>query len=167
MTDSFAVGRSYTLGFDVLSDTGSHPPDQLTRVDASRSQDTAAGCWCDVEWWASSDGEILVLRVSGELDLLTRPIVAATLAEAVSRAPRHLVVDLAAMTFCCARGFALLAETALAASTRDVAVTLSGLTAHHHRVATMILPDLGMIRYRSVADAITAIRTDDTYLQTE
>jgi anti-anti-sigma factor len=150
----------------MLSDTGNHSPDQLTRVAASRSRDAAAGCCCDVESWASSDGEILVVRVSGELDMLTRPIVAATLAEAVSRAPRHLVVDLAAMTFCCARGFALLAETALAAATRDVAFVLSGLTAHHHRVATMPLPDLGVIRFRSVADAVTAIRIDDTYRQT-
>jgi anti-anti-sigma factor len=151
----------------MLSDTGNHSPDQLMRVAASRSRDAAAGCCCDVESWASSDGEILVVRVSGELDMLTRPIVAATLAEAVSRAPRHLVVDLAAMTFCCARGFALLAETALAAATRDVAFVLSGLTAHHHhRVATMLLPDLGVIRFRSVADAVTAIRIDDTYRQT-
>ena len=91
----------------------------------------------------------------------------AMLAEAVSRAPRHLVVDLAALTFCCARGFALLAETALAATTQDVAFVLSGLTAHHHRVATMLLPDLGVIRFRSVADAVTAIRIDDTYRQPE
>ena len=151
----------------MLSDTGNHSPDQLTRVAASRSRHAATGCCCDVESWASSDGEILVVRVSGELDMLTHPIVAATLAEAVSRAPRHLVVDLAAMTFCCARGFALLAETALAATTRDVAFALSGLTAHHHRIATMLQPDLGVIRYRSVADAVTAIRTDDTYRQTE
>ena len=80
-------GRSYTLGFGMLSDTGNHSPDQLTRVAASRSRDAAAGCCWDVESWASSDGEILVVRVSGELDMLTRPIVAATLAEAVSRAP--------------------------------------------------------------------------------
>jgi hypothetical protein len=99
--------------------------------------------------------------------MLTRPIVAATLAEAVSLAPRHLVVDLAAMTFCSARGFALLAETALAATTRDVAFPQSGLTAHHHRVATMLLPDLGVTRYRSVTDAVTAIRTNDTHRQTE
>ena len=151
----------------MLSDTGNHSPDQLTRVDASRLRDAAAGCWCDVESWASSDGEILVVRVSGELDMLTRPIVAAMLAETVSRAPRHLVVDLAAMTFCCARGFALLAETALAAATRDVTFTLCGLTAHHHRVATMLLPDLGVIQFRSVADAVTAIRRDDTHRQTE
>ena len=151
----------------MTSDTGNHSPDQLTRVDASRLRDPAAGCCCDVESWASSDGEILVVRVSGELDMLTRPIVAATLAEAVSRAPRHLVVDLAAMTFCCARGFALLAETALAATTRDVAFALSGMTAHHDRVATMLLPDLGVIRFRSVADAVTAIRIDDTHRQPE
>ena len=151
----------------MLSDTGNHSPDQLTRVDAFRSRDAATGCCCDVESWASSDGEILVVRVSGELDMLTHPIVAATLAEAVSRAPRHLVVDLAALTFCYARGFALLAETALAATTQDVAFTLSGMTAHHDRVATMLLPDLGVIRFRSVADAVTAIRIDDTHRQPE
>jgi hypothetical protein len=66
-----------------------------SRVSTGLDCDAAAGSWCDVESWASSDGEILVVRVSGERDMLTRPIVAATLAEAVSRAPRHLVVDLA------------------------------------------------------------------------
>jgi hypothetical protein len=30
----------------------------------------------------------------------------------------------------------------------------------------MLLPDLGVIRFRSVADAVTAIRIDDTYRQT-
>lgn len=141
----------------VRPDSGGHPPDEFTRIGAAHPRSSVAACWCDMESWDCPGGVIVVMRVSGELDLCTRPLVAATLAEAGSRAPAHLVVDLAATTFCGVRGFALFAEIAGA---RGAGFALSGLSAHHSRVADLVLPRPGPVRHRSVAAAVTALCPD-------
>lgn len=133
-------------------------PEQPALVVTIQPRDPAAGLWCDLESWPAPAGEILVVRVSGELDLLTRPILAATLVEAVSRGSAHLVVDLAGTTFCCVRGFGMLAETGFTASARGASFALSGLSTHRDRILAMLLPDRDRVRYRSVAAAVTAIR---------
>jgi hypothetical protein len=53
-----------------------------------------------------------VLRVTGEVDLCTLPAVQAALGQGLAARPAHLLVDLTAMTFCCARGLDLLTQTA-------------------------------------------------------
>lgn len=140
------------------------PPEQPIGVPAVPQESTGA-CRCDTESWPVTDGkmsrpvtdgEILVVRVSGELDTMTRPVVATALSEALSRGPRHLVVDLAATTFCCLRGYQLLAETGLLAAGWGIGFAVSGLSVHQHRVADLVLP--GPVRYRSVAAAVTTIR---------
>lgn len=131
------------------------PPEQPIGVPAVPQESTGA-CRCDTESWPVTDGEILIVRVSGEFDTVTRPIVATALSEALSRGPRHLVVDLAATTFCCLRGYQLLAETGLLAAGWGIGFAVSGLSVHQHRVAGLVLP--GPVRYRSVAAAVTTIR---------
>ncbi len=138
-------------------------PDQLT--DASprgiRSGEDTAGCSCDIESWESAGDEILVVRVVGELDLATQQQVRAALDDALARTPRHLVVDLAGVTFCSVRGFALFAETGFAAAHRGIAVALSGLSGQHRRVLTTIGRGGPEVRYPSVAAAVMAIRAAD------
>lgn len=146
----------------MLSFAPSPKPGDRTAT-AAPSQGPAAGCRCDLESWACPSGEILVVRVCGELDLLTRPIVAATLAQAVSDAPLHLVVDLAGLVFCCVRGFELFAETAVTAAARGIGFALSGLTAHQERVITLLSSHPGPVLHRSVAAAVSSLRTDDTH----
>lgn len=139
------------------------PRGQPTAVPAAHPRDRAAACWCDLESWTAPGGEILVGRVSGELDLATHRSVAATLVGAARRAPRHLVVDLAAMTFCGVRGYDLLAEIAAIAGGRGIGFALSGLTPHQCRVVNLIMPQPGPVRHRSVAAAVTTIRADHAH----
>jgi len=112
-----------------------HP--QSTAGDAPDS----AGCWCTTESWACPTGEIVVLRVHGEIDLRTRPTVQAALTAALSRRPHHLVVDVADVTFCCVRGFALLADTGTTAAAHGTGYAICGLSPRLERYATMLWSD--------------------------
>lgn len=144
-------------------------PDQLTDADpreigsgeATVSPEDPADCSFDTESWESAGGEILVVRVAGELDLATQPHARAALDDALARSPRHLVVDLAGVTFCSVRGFALFAETGFAAAGRGIDLAFSGLSGHRRRVLTTAgfgAPEVG---YPSVAAAVMAIRVAD------
>lgn len=138
-------------------------PDQLTDANPRgiRPGEDTAGCSCDTESWESAGGEILVVRVVGELDLATQPQARAALDDAVARTPRHLVVDLAGVTFCSVRGFALFAETGFAAADRGIAWAFSGLSGQHRRILATVGRDGPEMRYPSVAAAIMTIRAAD------
>jgi anti-sigma B factor antagonist len=108
-------------------------------------------------------GPILVLRVAGEIDLLTVPVLQHALDAAVDQRPKDLVVDLAGVVFCCVRGFALLATAAATAHTNGIGFALSGVPPHVDRIATLLWPEQHRLRYRSAAAAVTAIRIDHTH----
>lgn len=112
-------------------------------------------------------GPILVLRVAGEIDLLTLPLLQhaldAALNAAVDQQPGDLVVDLAGVGFCGVHGFALLFTAAATAQTNGTGYALSGLLPHLDRIATLLWPEQPCLRYRSTAAAITAIRLDHTH----
>lgn len=119
------------------------------------------GCEPGIE--SGPAGNIVVLRLAGEIDLLTIAAARAALVEAVALRPADLVIDLAAVTFCCVRGFALLAATAHDARSSGICCAVSGMLPHVDRVASMLWPEQLCVRYRSVAAAVTAIRIDQTY----
>ncbi len=77
---------------------------QRARVDA------AALCACAPTSIPSSAGEVLVLQVAGEVDLLTIEVLRGALTSSLARGPCHLLVDLAELTFCSVRGLSLLAQ---------------------------------------------------------
>jgi anti-anti-sigma factor len=120
-------------------------------------------CSCELDTETGPAGAILVLRVAGEIDMATLPVVQSALTAATDQRPGDLVVDLAAVSFCCVRGFALLATAARTAQADGISYALSGLPAHLDRVATLLWPEQPWIRYRSAAAAVTAIRIDHTY----
>lgn len=105
----------------------------------------------------------MVVRVAGEIDLLGLPTLRDALNVAAEGHPADLVVDLAGVVFCCVRGFALLAEAARAAQSRNVGFAVSGLSPRLNRVATLLGFEQRCVRYRSVATAVHAIRVDHTY----
>lgn len=120
---------------------------------------------CTAQSWTDPGGDIVVLGVAGELDRLTCPLLSAALDAAldgaVSRVARHLVVDLAGVTFCCVRGFALLADTAAVGAVAGAGYAISGLPVHLQRHARMLWVDRAPIRrYRSAAAAVSAIRAE-------
>lgn len=131
---------------------------------AAHPSDPAVTCWCGLDTETGPAGPILVLRVAGEIDMLTVPLVRTALRTAQEQAPGDLVVDLAGVTFCCVRGFALLADAAHAALAAGTRLAVSGLNDHLDRITTILWLDEPMVRYRSVAAAVTAIRIDHTYL---
>jgi anti-anti-sigma factor len=108
-------------------------------------------------------GDIVVVRVAGEIDMLSLPVLRQALSAAVDRNPADLVVDLAGVTFCCAHGFAVLAGVARIAQNRNTAFALSGLAPRLNRVATLLKFEERYVRYRSAAAAVHAIRVDHTY----
>lgn len=130
--------------------------------------DTAVSC--SAESWRCPGGDIVVLHVAGEIDLLTDPTLRAALDAvldgAVDRATRHVVVDMAGVTFCGVRGFALLADTGRVAAARGTGYAISGLAPHLQRHAQLLWTGGGAVgraairRYRSAATAVTAIRAD-------
>jgi anti-anti-sigma factor len=111
-------------------------------------------------------GNIVVLRIAGEIDLLTTPAVDDAMAEAMDEQPADLVIDLSAVSFCSVRGIALLASTIGGAHRSGIGCAVSGMSPHLNRIANMLWLEQGCVRYRSVAAAVTAIRIDHTYRPT-
>ena len=127
---------------------------------------TTSMCSCELETEPGPTGPILVLHVAGEIDLVTLPLLRHALAAAVGHRPGDLVVDMAAVDFCCLRGFTLLATAATTAQTNGTGYALSGLSPHLGRFATLLWPEAPFVRYSSTATAVTAIRIDQTYRPT-
>jgi anti-anti-sigma factor len=102
-------------------------------------------------------GEIVVLRVVGEVDLCTLPVLRAALGAGLAAHPAHLLVDLTAMTFCCARGLDLLTQTAHTTAGKATSFAVSGVSPQIARIWTLGWDGDLPSGYRSTAAAMTAI----------
>ena len=122
----------------------------------------ANGCTAGWSWSAeplpTQDGTIVVLRIGGEIDLLNQPELQTALTDTLTGRPRHLVVDVAAVTFCWVQGLALLAETAAIATGNGTGYALSGLPASLRRYVDLLWGDAFPTTYRTTAIAVSAIR---------
>jgi anti-sigma B factor antagonist len=149
-----------------VSASNTHPArderDQSQLVVAERLAGGAV-CSCEFAVEPGPAGDIVVLRVAGEIDMVTLPGFRDALTAAADRHPVDLVVDLGGVGFCCVRGFALLDAAVRTAQSRGTGCSLSGLTRHLDRVANLLWCDQRCVRYRSVAAAVHAIRVDHTY----
>lgn len=121
---------------------------------------------CTIESLQCSAGEIVVLRVAGEVDLGTVPILQAALDEGLHQDPAHLVVDLTQMTFCSAQGLDLLTQTHRIATAKATGYAITGVPPHTNRVWTLCWGDALPIRYHNTAAALTAIRAAEPDVQT-
>jgi anti-anti-sigma regulatory factor len=118
---------------------------------------------CIIESLRCAVCEIIVLRVSGQVDLCYVPIRQAALDAGLDQHPVYLVVDLARMPFCSARGFDLLTQTAHTAAERTTGYAVSGVRSQIARVWTLCWDDDHLpVRYRSTVAAITAIRAAES-----
>jgi anti-anti-sigma factor len=120
-------------------------------------------CSCEFAVEPGPGGDIVVVRVAGEIDMLSLHVLRDALSAAADRNPADLVVDLAGVTFCSVRGYALLADAVRTAQSRNTGFALCGLASHMDRVATLLEFEEGCVRYRSVAAAVHAIRVEHTY----
>ncbi len=114
---------------------------------------------CATESLPCAAGEIIVLRVSGEVDLCTLPTLQTALDHSLDQHPAHLVVDLTQMTFCFARGLDLVTQSRHTAAENATGYTVSGALPHIHRLWTLLWDGDLPVRHRSTAAAVMAIRT--------
>lgn len=125
-----------------------------------------------VDWACTTDslftpaGEIIVLHVGGEVDLVTLPVLEAALNANLDQEPDHLLLDLAGVTYCSARGMALLVTTADYAANQGVGYVVSGVPAWLDRIWQIFFTDGPPARYRSAIVAVTAIQAQQARFST-
>lgn len=117
-------------------------------------------CWHSVTSLPSPEGDIVVLRVAGEIDVATVAFLQRSLSSVFSRGPAHLVADLAGVTFCCARGLAVIVETAGDAAARGIGYAVSGAAPQADRIWALLWPaDQVPTRYPTARDGVLAAMT--------
>ncbi len=123
------------------------------------NNDPAAWCsfCCTTESLLCAVGEIIVVRVAGEVDLCTLPVLQAALGEGLDHHPTHLLVDLARMTFCSARGLDLLIHIGHTTAETATRFAVCGVAPQIDRVWALAWDGDLPIRHRSTAAAMTAI----------
>lgn len=115
-------------------------------------------CSCTSESLSSPAGEISVLRVYGEVDMLTVPQLVAALDYHLGRRPAHLVVDLAGLTFCSARGMGLFVHAGATAADCGIGYAISGVLPQLDRLWHALWPGELPACYPSTAAAVAALR---------
>jgi anti-anti-sigma factor len=83
-------------------------------------------CRCSTATLSSSAGDIVVLRVAGEVDLDSFAGLDAALDDVLDRRPDHLIVDLTGLVFCSFQGLAAITRTAKAAAANGTRYSMSG-----------------------------------------
>src|SRR5688500_8043398 len=107
---------------------------QRARVDA------AASCSCTATSIPAPAGEVLVLRVAGEVDLLTLDVLQGALTCGLARGPCHLLVDLAELSFCSVRGLSLLVQAGRTATGQGTGYSVTAASRHTNRALTVLWP---------------------------
>lgn len=120
---------------------------------------------CAIESVQCTAGEIIVLRVSGEVDLCTISILQAALDASLDQRPAYVVVDLAQMTFCSMRGLDLYTQTGRIAAATATGYAVTGVLPQIHRVWTLCWGGDCPVRYRSTAAAVLGIQAAESDVQ--
>ena len=115
-------------------------------------------CTCSTTSLPSSSGEVLVLRVAGEIDCATIGFFGTVL----SQRPTHLIVDLAEVSFCGAGGLTVLADVAATASTHRIHYAVSAAAPIMLRCWSQLWPAGGQpIQFHTCAAALSAAQACD------
>jgi len=136
----------------------SSPTGSTTRT-AHRGAPSAVSCW-SLRIEAGPVGNIVVVRVAADINMLTLPLVWCAVITALDNHPADLVLDISGVGFCGVRGFALLAAMCRVTAAGGIGYTISGLGRHHERGASLLWPDQQFVRACSTSAAVTAIRED-------
>ena len=91
-------------------------------------------CHCSTAPLPSPAGDIIILRVAGEVDLQSLAVLDAALDDVLDRRPDHLIVDLAGLVFCSFQGVAAIARTARAATAGGVRFSMGSASPELARV---------------------------------
>lgn len=109
--------------------------------DVQRARDDAAAlCSCTATSIPAPAGEVRVLRVVGEVDLLTIEVLQGALTSGLARGPCHLLVDLAELTFCSVRGLSLLVQAGRTAAGQGTGYSVTAASRQANRAWTVLWP---------------------------
>lgn len=97
-------------------------------------------CSCTPTTVPSPAGEMLVLRAAGEIDTFTSDVLQTALARIVEQRPIHVVLDLAGLTFCSARGMSMIVGSATIFRSHGIGYGVSGVSAHIARILNAMWP---------------------------
>lgn len=145
-----------------LQDATSSP--SLSRAAACHVDDgldeASVVCSCHATSVPAPAGEIVVLRVAGEVDRSTLGILQDALTESLARGPCALLVDLSGMTFCHGSGLALLVHAARTAAERGTGYAVSAASTHVERVWAILWPEGELpTRHRTAEAGVVAARS--------
>jgi anti-anti-sigma factor len=104
------------------------------------TRDAASSCSCSATSIPAPAGEVLVLRVAGEVDLLTIEVLQGALTSSLARGPCHLLVDLAELTFCSVRGMGLLVQAGRTAAGQGTGYSVTAASYQVNRAWTLLWP---------------------------
>jgi anti-anti-sigma factor len=141
-----------------LDESSCSPVDTPSAERPARAHGGGPAFSIDLEVRTEPGSRILLLRFIGEIDVSAVPAVRDALAAARGAASYDVVVDLAALEFCCVRGFALLGEAAEAAASAGTGFSVSGLDPQLDRIRALVWPDGAAVSHPSTAAAISALR---------
>jgi len=121
---------------------------QLSGIGSPRARGAAgpvldrvgALCSCTAMSLSSPAGEVIVVRVAGEVDLFTMTVLQDSLTDSLARGPCDLLVDLAAMTFCDVRGMTLLVQAGASAAERGIGYAVAATPHQVNRVWPLLWP---------------------------
>ncbi|MDT0351629.1 STAS domain-containing protein [Pseudonocardia charpentierae] len=98
-------------------------------------------CTCSTATLFSPAGDIVVLRVAGEVDLDNFAVLDAALDDVLERRPDHLIVDLTGLVICSSRGITAIARTAQVAIADGTRYSMSGASPMLARLWPHYWPD--------------------------
>jgi anti-anti-sigma regulatory factor len=107
---------------------------------AQDGPEAAARCSCTATSIPAPGGEVVVLQVAGEVDLLTIAVLQGALTSGLARGPGHLQVDLAELTFCSVRGLSLLVQAGRTAAGQGTDYSVTAASHQAVRVWTLLWP---------------------------
>ena len=136
-------------------------PESHTRADKRLHQPaldapaSSRGCRCSTATLSTPAGDIVVLRVAGEVDVATFPELDAALDDVLDQRPDHLIFDLTGLIFCSSRGFTAITRTAQAAAAHGMRFSTSGASPLLARLWPHYWPDGDAPRiHRTTAAAV-------------
>ena len=138
-------------------------PDVIGPTDTlGRDGGVAVGllCECTAVSLGAPPDDVIVVRVAGEVDLFTGPVLRAALADSLARGPCDLLVDLAAVTFCDVRGLTMLVQAGATAAECGIGYAVAAAPRQLRRVWPMLWPAAELpVQYPSAAAGVLAALT--------
>ncbi|MFF3736755.1 STAS domain-containing protein [Streptomyces sp. NPDC002566] len=103
-----------------------------------------------------TDGDLALARLAGDLDIATAPTLRTQALALIEQGHRHLILDLAAVTFCDSSGFNALIGIYRCVQAADGSLTLSAVPDRLDRLLHLTGLDTLMPAHPTAGDALAA-----------